>query len=87
MQLNHSYPDRIVVFRDGVGDGQMATVRDYEVKQLVDCFKHFGDNYKPRMAMVVVQKRISTRVFYRRQQLENPPPGTVVDHSVTRKDS
>ncbi|XP_065176641.1 piwi-like protein 1 [Sycon ciliatum] len=85
-EINHTLPDRIVVFRDGVGDGQMSTVRDYEVRQLVECFKHFGDNYKPRMAMVIVQKRISTRVFFRGHQLENPPPGTVVDHTVTRKD-
>lgn len=42
-QINHRLPDRIIVFRDGVGDGQMATVRDYEVAQLEQCFQSVGE--------------------------------------------
>ena len=42
MQLNASLPGRIVVFRDGVGDGQMATVAEYEVPQISSCFSLFG---------------------------------------------
>lgn len=37
--------------------------------------------------MVVVQKRINTRLFHSaRDAINNPPPGTVVDHTVTRRD-
>ena len=35
-------PDRIIVFRDGVGDGQMFTVVEFEVPQIKKCFKMFG---------------------------------------------
>jgi aubergine-like protein len=52
-----------VVFRDGVGDGQLNTVAGYEVKQLEECFTHFGEAYQPKMAVVIVQKRINTRIF------------------------
>jgi aubergine-like protein len=87
LQLNGALPDRIVVFRDGVGDGQMSTVRDYEVPQLMSCFASFEANYKPKLAVVVVQKRISTRIFSRGgpKGLDNPPPGTIVDHTITRR--
>ena len=86
-QLNGALPDRIVVFRDGVGDGQMNTVKEYEVPQMMACFSSFEENYHPKFAVVVVQKRISTRIFHRggAKGLANPPPGTVVDHTITRK--
>ena len=45
-----------------------------------------GEHYQPKMAVVVVQKRISTRIFCRiGRGLDNPPPGTVVDHTITRR--
>ncbi len=45
-----------------------------------------GENYKPKLGVVVVQKRISTRIFGKGScGYDNPPPGTVLDHSVTRK--
>ena len=37
-----SIPDRIFVFRDGGGDGQMSTVAEYEVPQISSCFSMFG---------------------------------------------
>ena len=38
-QVNGVLPERIIVFRDGVGDGQLETVHEHEVKQLLECFK------------------------------------------------
>ena len=62
-KMNHALPERIVVYRDGVGDGQLTTVAGYEVQQLSECFGLFGEKYEPKMAVVVVQKRINTRIF------------------------
>jgi len=52
-----------VIFRDGVGDGQLDTLADHEVKQMQRSFLTFGEEYQPRCATVVVQKRINTRIF------------------------
>ena len=44
-------------------------------------------NYNPRFVYIVVQKRISTRIMMRQDRgnnVENPPPGTILDHTVTR---
>lgn len=86
-EVNHVLPEKIFVFRDGVGDGQLKIVFDYEVDQLRRCFSHFGEDYVPKLSVVIVQKRINTRIFSRlRGRMENPPSGTVVDHTITRKD-
>ncbi|KAM7451808.1 Piwi-like protein 2 [Porites harrisoni] len=90
-EVNHTLPDRIVVFRDGVGDGQLRTVAGYEVKQLSECFVQFGEAYEPKMAVVIVSKRINARIFASQgngpmPKLDNPGPGTVLDHTITRKD-
>lgn len=86
-EVNQCLPDRVVVFRDGVGDGQISTVQEFEVSQMKEAFSMFGESYSPKMVVVVVQKRISTRIFQRgtAKGLGNPPPGTVVDHTFTRK--
>lgn len=86
---NHFLPEKIVIFRDGVGDGQLTTMADHEVKQLHRCFSSFGDEYTPQCTTVCVQKRINTRIYGRDREkggMINPPPGTVVDSVVTRRD-
>ena len=83
-ECNGALPERIIVYRDGVGDGQMATVSDYEVPQLLSCFETFTD-YHPKFATVVVQKRINTRIFIQSEgTADNAPPGSIVDHTITR---
>ncbi|XP_012263472.2 piwi-like protein Ago3 [Athalia rosae] len=85
-KVNSRFPDRIIIYRDGVGDGQLVTIRDYEVKQLEDSFSLISADYKPRLCVVIVQKQINTRIFGKmRNRLENPLPGTIVDHSITRR--
>ncbi|ESO02362.1 hypothetical protein HELRODRAFT_65566, partial [Helobdella robusta] len=82
-EVNHEFPSRVVIYRDGVGDGQLSVVRDYEVKQLIECFDSFKDlACKPKLGVIVVQKRINTRLLS--LEPDNPRPGTVVDHTVTR---
>nr|QOW64977.1 hypothetical protein [Lymnaea stagnalis] len=84
---NHFLPEKIVIFRDGVGDGQLDILIDHEVKQLQRCFSSFGD-YTPNCTTVCVQKRINTRIYGKDKDgsLINPPSGTVVDQTVTRRE-
>ncbi|EPY81010.1 hypothetical protein CB1_000764029 [Camelus ferus] len=42
---NEYMPSRIVVFRDGVGDGQLKALVSYEVPQFLDCLKSVGRGY------------------------------------------
>ncbi|CAB3989275.1 piwi 1 [Paramuricea clavata] len=85
-EINKTLPDRIIVFRDGVGDGQLAAVFEHEVKQFMECFRTVGFQERPKFAFIVVKKRINSRFFLKNGRLQNPPPGSVVDQHVTRKE-
>lgn len=79
-QVNGELPKKIIVFRDGVGEGSIRYVKEQEVinirKQLAELYLQ-----EPiQMAFVLVTKRINTRVF---DNGKNPVPGTVVDDVVT----
>ncbi|XP_036096359.1 piwi-like protein 2 isoform X1 [Molossus molossus] len=82
-EVNHCLPEKIVVYRDGVSDGQLETVANYEIPQLLKCFEAF-ENYQPKMVVFVVQKKISTNLYLAAtEHFAAPSPGTVVDHTIT----
>jgi len=111
-EANNRFPATVVVYRDGVSDGQMDVVANHESVQFMNTFRMadqssssdmststtssadlrkkirsiMPENYNPQFVYIVVQKRISTRIMMKRPggQYENPPPGTVLDHTVTR---
>jgi aubergine-like protein len=88
-EINGELPDPVIVYRDGVGDGQLKQVYEHELPQLKAAFASVSQGldkpYTPKFAMVIVKKRVSTRLFMdNRGQKSNPPPGTVVDTVVTR---
>eukprot|EP00300_Choanocystis_sp_HF-7_P007998 c15637_g1_i2.p1 GENE.c15637_g1_i2~~c15637_g1_i2.p1 ORF type:complete len:484 (+),score=135.25 c15637_g1_i2:311-1762(+) len=78
-QKNQALPERIIVYRDGVGLGQLDAVMNFEIPQMRLAF---GNQYKPKFAVIVVQKRISTR-FFDAKSHGNMPPGLVVDRQIT----
>uniref|UniRef100_A0A669DAM6 Piwi-like protein 2 n=1 Tax=Oreochromis niloticus TaxID=8128 RepID=A0A669DAM6_ORENI len=85
-EVNHNLPEKIVVYRDGVSDGQLKMVEQYEIPQLIKCFETFP-SYEPKLVFIVVQKRISTTLYsWAANSFGTPPPGTVVDHTLTQKD-
>ncbi|XP_069038322.1 piwi-like protein 1 [Lepisosteus oculatus] len=85
MNYNNGLPQRIIIYRDGVGDGQLQSVVSYELQQILDCIKALGKDYSPKVTVIIVKKRISTRFFaWIDGKLSNPPPGTIIDTDVTR---
>ena len=41
--MNGSLPERIIVFRDGVGEGQASYLTELEIPQIIECFRTFGE--------------------------------------------
>ena len=64
-EINHIWPDKIIVFRDGVSDSQLNTSAAYEARQFQDSFHHVNKDFKPGFGFIVVQKRINTRIFHK----------------------
>ena len=45
-EVNRTLPERIVIYRDGVGDGQLPAVAEHEIGQMLECFKTLGADYR-----------------------------------------
>ncbi|XP_023340346.1 protein argonaute-3 isoform X2 [Eurytemora carolleeae] len=83
-ELNKCFPDQIVLFRDGVGDGQIDTVALHEAVQIERFFTTM--KFNPEFIFIIVQKRINERFFDLNGsgKYQNPPPGSVIDHTIMR---
>jgi aubergine len=66
-------------------------VKNYEIPQFKNAFLRVLANYTPKLTFIVVQKRINTKFFKMcpgrtgPDSLENPPPGSILDHTVTNR--
>ncbi|RVE43652.1 hypothetical protein evm_011692 [Chilo suppressalis] len=77
-------PNPILVYRDGVGDGQIPFVRDYEVAEIKKALNELYQGQEYKFAFIIVSKRINTRIFVETNRGgANPRPGTVIDDVVT----
>jgi aubergine-like protein len=86
--INSKLPDRIMFYRDGVGQGQLSLVFEQELTRLRECIAtayQADGRDPPTLTFVVVSKRINTRIFELKGPArgDNPPPGTVVDDVIT----
>lgn len=79
---NRVLPSKIVIYRDGVGDGQIHQCLDHEVKTIENRLKtiYKAQDVPLHFGFIVVSKRINTRVF---KNDNNPIPGTIVDSIIT----
>jgi eukaryotic translation initiation factor 2C len=81
-------PDNIIVYRDGVSEGQFSQVLDHELPWMRDaCTELYPANKKPNFSIIVSVKRHQTR-FYPTDEKHmtssrNVRSGTVVDRGVT----
>lgn len=94
LRLYHKHkktpPRRIIVYRDGVSEGQFDTVIREELPEIIKAFATFGNAkqpYRPKLTIIVCGKRHHTRFYPAESQFAdrngNPRPGTVVDRGVT----
>jgi aubergine-like protein len=85
---NGLLPQRIMIYRDGVGDGQLKQVFEVELKEILAAIKLTYDTAKenpPKITFIVVTKKINTRILtdFENGTYGNPPPGTVADDVIT----
>lgn len=78
----NALPRKIIIYRGGVGDGDIPYVKDMEVRNLEQNLKIMYDNAKQPLEMVfmIVSKKVNTRIFNGER---NPDCGTVVDDVIT----
>lgn len=45
-KVNGKPPEKIIIYRDGISDGQLPLVTDYEIPQISSAFEMVGSEYK-----------------------------------------
>eukprot|EP00850_Spirogloea_muscicola_P007880 SM000041S15439 [mRNA] locus=s41:105499:111602:+ [translate_table: standard] len=82
-------PARLIMFRDGVSEGQFYQVLSQELSAIkracLTLRNNDGRPYNPRITFIIVQKRHHTRLFATDQNTDrsgNVMPGTVVDTQI-----
>ncbi|CAI5441474.1 unnamed protein product [Caenorhabditis angaria] len=91
---NKTLPKRLILYRDGAGDGQIPYIKETEVKLVRDACdeiqrKAYGANAAAispiQVAFIIVTKRVNMRIMKKAgARACNPDPGTLVDSVVTR---
>jgi aubergine-like protein len=82
---NGAYPERVIFYRDGVGEGQVAGICRPEVDQIKAAFAAL--NLQTQLMYINVCKRVNTRLFAGdEKRFQNPQPGMVLNKGVTDKD-
>lgn len=63
--------------------------KEFELPQIKKACRLLDEQYNPTVTFIVVRKRVHTRIFKestnQENYYENPPAGTVIDHSITRR--
>lgn len=85
-QRNQCLPAHIIIYRDGVSDGQLQQVIDVELPMIREAITLHGvvDADAVKITIVVCQKRHHTRVVYQDSTVpdgpyHNPCPGLTID--------
>jgi len=81
-------PHRIIMYRDGVSEGQFSHVLQHELTAIREACIKLEPDYKPGITFIVVQKRHHTRLFCADKKEQsgksgNIPAGTAVDVGIT----
>ncbi|VDN28919.1 unnamed protein product [Gongylonema pulchrum] len=85
-------PIRIIVYRDGVSEGQFSEVLREEMQGIRAACLMLATDYRPPITYIVVQKRHHARMFCKYSQdavgkAKNIPPGTTVDTGIVSPES
>lgn len=82
-ERNKAFPVHLVIYRDGVSDGQIKQVYENEVQKLEKALEklYYGPNFK--LIFIIVTKRINVRLFDSNSRFGNPQTGTIVDDVIT----
>jgi aubergine-like protein len=95
-ECNGLLPKHIIIVFDGMGSGQLSVAKSEGANFATALQNAYEDQFKldtkkPSVTVIVVQKRLNTKLFYipnesQADVVDNPPAGTVVDHTVTHRD-
>ncbi|XP_074600313.1 piwi-like protein Siwi [Brevipalpus obovatus] len=84
---NKAMPRNLIIYRDGVGEGNIRYVFEIELEQIKLALANLTKGQEPiKLTFIIVSKRVNARFFLGspNNRFDNCEPGTVVDNQVTR---
>ena len=85
---NGAPPARIIFYRDGVGEGQVQGICVPEIEQIKQAIASHNLVDSCKLMYINCSKRVNTRIFAGEpSRFQNPAAGTVIDQSVTDRDT
>lgn len=91
-ERNQKLPAKVIVYRDGVSEGQYEIVQTSEISALKlafeDMYPDTPDKQRPKLTVIIVGKRHHSRFFPTSDKMtrsSNCVPGTVVDRGITQR--
>lgn len=96
---NNTLPDTMIVYRDGVGEGQIAGIATVELPALQKAVRRAVEKIRvatePEVILVFANKKVPQRIFENqepydngrgknRSKIANPPPGSVIAGPMSR---
>jgi eukaryotic translation initiation factor 2C len=86
-KMENYIPNRVIIYRDGLSDGQFDQTLNYEVSRIHNGFNQVFPNEALNITYIVVQKRHHIRFFPmnidHRDESGNCSPGTIVNSVIT----
>ncbi|CAK60619.1 unnamed protein product (macronuclear) [Paramecium tetraurelia] len=76
-EKNNVFPQIIIIYRDGVSDGQIPVVLGDEFPQYDQAIKQI--NPQSKLVLVVCNKRVAGKFYQAGHRPDNPASGTIVD--------
>jgi len=85
--VNKKFPDNVFLYRDGVGEGQIPVVFNQELPLVRRALEDAGAT-GTKLAFIIVTKKVTLRFFQEKAggQFDNPPPGSLIDSCLTRRE-
>ncbi|BGP25278.1 argonaute [Rhodotorula toruloides] len=86
MKNTKGRPDSIIMFRDGISEGQLAPCVHAELSQIKAACRKIDPNWSPKLTYVICAKRHHVRFWAQNEKdcdrTGNIPPGVVVDSEI-----
>ncbi|KAJ7299659.1 hypothetical protein O6H91_Y182400 [Diphasiastrum complanatum] len=76
-----SLPEQIIIYRDGVSETQFEHILEIELQAVKKTCAYIHSTYRPKITVIVAQKRHHTR-FFPANDSGNVSPGTILDREV-----
>ncbi|KAL4470488.1 hypothetical protein ABPG74_012099 [Tetrahymena malaccensis] len=75
-------PSEVIVYRQGLGEGQIQQSFNFEIKAIQTGFNIFKAGFNPRLAFFQVNRKIGQKFYQQpsadRSEIQNPASGTIV---------